>query len=317
MIWPVLVLFKSLVWLSCRFGGRKGKMARIARQEAEALAALQARSQTQQTASTSRPASSSKKAQAAAALGRHAAAQVQEAPSQAAPAEKLGKTRGKKRCRRNLDLETFLPAATAKQQKPAATAQETYREPAAERGSETVTAQMPRAEQTKAEGKKKSSRKECAAAEEALGFPSGTAAPSGGSNSREKAELHPAARQVHVVPAAAATAVPFQATPRAGWWGSGRFVSAGCLEGIEHTLQHVAKERQAFDESTQEGLYMAAHEGRTANKKGLGSASAPSNPLCTLLLAYYARRRFFWETPSRSFGVSLLCLKTWQYMSVC
>jgi hypothetical protein len=84
--------------------------------------------------------------------------------------------------------------------------------------------------------------------------------------------------QVHIVQlqGAAQKSARVRSTPRTGWWGAGRFVPAGCLEGIEQTAKHAPKQRQTFDEKTQEDLYMAAHEGKVANNQGLGSASAPS-----------------------------------------
>ena len=45
----------------------------------------------------------------------------------------------------------------------------------------------------------------------------------------------------------------------------------------------VAKQRQTFTEQTQEDLYMSTHAGKTANKKGLGSASAPRTSQLTFL----------------------------------
>lgn len=52
----------------------------------------------------------------------------------------------------------------------------------------------------------------------------------------------------------------------------------GCLEGLEHTAELVAKQRQTFTEQTQEDLYMSTHAGKSASKKGLGSSTAPSAP---------------------------------------
>lgn len=62
----------------------------------------------------------------------------------------------------------------------------------------------------------------------------------------------------------------FVATPVVGWWGASRFVSSGCLAGMERTAEHTAKERKAFSESTQEELYMAVHGAKTTGKKGVG-----------------------------------------------
>ena len=56
-------------------------------------------------------------------------------------------------------------------------------------------------------------------------------------------------------------------------------VLTGCLEGLEKTADLVAKQRQTFTEQTQEDLYMSTHAGKAANKKGLGSASAPRTPM--------------------------------------
>ena len=52
----------------------------------------------------------------------------------------------------------------------------------------------------------------------------------------------------------------------------------GCLEGLEHTADLVAKQRQTFTEQTQEDLYLSTHAGKSSAKKGLGSSSAPSKP---------------------------------------
>ncbi|KAK9846342.1 hypothetical protein WJX81_001915 [Elliptochloris bilobata] len=51
-----------------------------------------------------------------------------------------------------------------------------------------------------------------------------------------------------------------------------RFVSTGYLEGLG--FEPAARKRQTFDEGDQEGLYMAAHATKTANKKGLGTRAA-------------------------------------------
>ena len=56
--------------------------------------------------------------------------------------------------------------------------------------------------------------------------------------------------------------------------------AAGCLKGLEHTADLVAKQRQSFTEQTQEDLYMSTHAGKSASKKGLGSSTAPRVPLC-------------------------------------
>ena len=86
-------------------------------------------------------------------------------------------------------------------------------------------------------------------------------------------------RAVHEVHVPAGAAPPSSApTATSGWWGAKRFTSAGCLEGLEHTAQHVARERTEFTEGTQEGLYTAAQAAKTANKKGLGATSTLRKP---------------------------------------
>lgn len=50
-------------------------------------------------------------------------------------------------------------------------------------------------------------------------------------------------------------------------------LTAGCLEGAEQEKQKASSERQQFDEDDQTNLYMAAHNLKTQNKKGLGTKS--------------------------------------------
>lgn len=52
----------------------------------------------------------------------------------------------------------------------------------------------------------------------------------------------------------------------------------GCLEGLEHTANLVAKQRQTFTEQTQEDLYTTTQAAKSANKKGLGTSSDPRAP---------------------------------------
>eukprot|EP00884_Botryococcus_braunii_P009401 jgi/Botrbrau1/18462/Bobra.0072s0045.1 len=61
---------------------------------------------------------------------------------------------------------------------------------------------------------------------------------------------------------------------RVDWWGQGRFVSGGLLEGLGEDSRG-PQERQVFDESTQEALYDNAHGKKTAGKQGLGTRSLP------------------------------------------
>lgn len=76
---------------------------------------------------------------------------------------------------------------------------------------------------------------------------------------------------------------PVARNPAAGpWWGAGRFVSAGCLEGLGRDPA-AARERRAFDEDDQAGLYMAAHAAKTANKKGLGTRTVISEATASVV----------------------------------
>jgi hypothetical protein len=70
-----------------------------------------------------------------------------------------------------------------------------------------------------------------------------------------------------------AAAAAFQPTPAKGWWGASMFASAGLLEGMEEAAQHVARERQGFDEDTQADLYMKTHEAQRQGRRGLGKST--------------------------------------------
>ena len=82
-------------------------------------------------------------------------------------------------------------------------------------------------------------------------------------------------KRIIVEPAFTATApaVPFVQTPSMGWWGEKKFMSAGCLEGIDQQKSKAQSERQQFDEDDQTNLYMAAQNLKTSGKKGLGTKS--------------------------------------------
>ena len=59
------------------------------------------------------------------------------------------------------------------------------------------------------------------------------------------------------------------------WWGTGRFVSSGCLTGLQREdAAPAARPRAEFSEATQEQLYLAVHSAKTAGKKGLGRVSS-------------------------------------------
>ena len=123
--------------------------------------------------------------------------------------------------------------------------------------------------------KKKAKRRE--AKQEAAASEGAAALEPPAKGSAEQGAAH--GRTVHAVHVPA-TAAQHKFTPmaRSGWWGAGRFTSAGCLEGLEHTAQHVALERKQFTEDTQEALYTAVQGAKAANKKGLGSSSAIRKP---------------------------------------
>lgn len=53
--------------------------------------------------------------------------------------------------------------------------------------------------------------------------------------------------------------------------------NAGCLEGAEQEKEKAVAERQQFNEDDQTNLYMAAHNLKTQNKKGLGTKSHIGN----------------------------------------
>ena len=62
----------------------------------------------------------------------------------------------------------------------------------------------------------------------------------------------------------------FVQTPSSGWWGARKFMSAGCLEGMDQGQNRDQAERRQFDEDDQTNLYMAAQNLKTSGKKGLG-----------------------------------------------
>jgi hypothetical protein len=62
---------------------------------------------------------------------------------------------------------------------------------------------------------------------------------------------------------------------RTGWWGAGRFVTAGFLEGLEESTGEAARKRQTFDEGTQEQVYNDVQGSKTAGKQGLGVRNLP------------------------------------------
>lgn len=246
--------------LKCiRFGGREGKMARIAQQEAELLARLQ----TGQTASTSQPSGHA---------GATAAAETRAAVA-SVPNIKTDKSSGagtekeeKKAEKRKQAVEGSKEAR--KKKKAAGVHVEGDRIGAIS----TEQQGADRAGAKAAKMKEKQQRKRAA--------DQGTASNGAACDAEAAAagDNAPCRRQVHVVRLAendASASAPFRSTAASGWWGASRFRSAGCLEGLEHTAEHVKKERQSFTEQTQEDLYTATQAAKATAKKGLGIASMP------------------------------------------
>ena len=63
----------------------------------------------------------------------------------------------------------------------------------------------------------------------------------------------------------------------ADWWGASKFVTGGCLGGLND--QEPSKARKSFTEDTQEQLYLTTHAAKTAGKKGLGAGQGQSHIL--------------------------------------
>lgn len=53
------------------------------------------------------------------------------------------------------------------------------------------------------------------------------------------------------------------------WWGAKKFVTGGCLGGLND--QETSRSRKSFTEDTQEQLYLTSQAAKTAGKKGLGA----------------------------------------------
>ena len=66
------------------------------------------------------------------------------------------------------------------------------------------------------------------------------------------------------------TSGALRTTQNEAWWGASRFVSSGCLEGLEKTQQVPSSESRAFTEDTQANLYNRTQAAKTAGKQGLG-----------------------------------------------
>ncbi len=243
-------------------------MARIARQEAEMLARLQGG----QGASISQPDSQVTGAGASQAATRSGAETSRSAAAQGSgKGEKAGK---RKRSAEELAAqEESLPRA--RREKGAHAEAGSDAEGADTQG---VGSEKP----GKAKGKKKRKEKAAEAGQ------SDEAAQDAAANGA------PSQRQVHVVRSAqddSSNIAPFSSTPASGWWGASRFRSAGCLEGLEHTAEHVKKERQTFTEQTQEDLYTATQAAKVTAKKGLGTSSMPREWPFILVLEFHHLRK--------------------------
>lgn len=57
-------------------------------------------------------------------------------------------------------------------------------------------------------------------------------------------------------------------TPRTGWWGANRFISSGCLEGLNQQPRQT--ERKEFTEDSQADLYNQTQAAKNSGKQGLG-----------------------------------------------
>jgi hypothetical protein len=234
-------------------------MARIARQEAEVLDRLKGG----QGASTSQPDSRTSAAAVPETQTSGGAAAAGADRSRSAGAEREGK--GLKAEKRKQAAEE--PAAEqeagpkARRKKRSASARAAEESPADSTEQQGIEAEM--------SGNRKGKKQKRVAGEAEQSSLPGKAASD---------DVAPSQRQVHVVRIPqddSLGSAPFRSTPASGWWGAARFRSAGCLEGLEHTAEHVKKERQSFTEQTQEDLYTATQAAKTSAKKGLGTASMP------------------------------------------
>ena len=80
------------------------------------------------------------------------------------------------------------------------------------------------------------------------------------------------------------TSAALRTTPNEAWWGASRFVSSGCLEGLEKTQQVHSSERRAFTEDTQANLYNRTQAAKTAGKQGLGIGQGISLTWCPVYI---------------------------------
>ena len=266
-------------------------MARIKAQEAASLTALRARAQSGAAASTSTSASSGSTAHAAGSLGNR---QHQKASGQGRQVADDSADAGPRAAEVNaqvLEAKSGRVNDAGVLQQPKAKRRKALKTAAAPGSAAGIAAE---ASELAPEAQNKQVRKR-ARAKAAAGVAGmavhGRNASTAGQVAGAASEPQQVAErrevfEVLVQPTAGQEA--FTPTARSGWWGARRFRSAGCLEGLEHTAEHVARRRQTFTEGTQEGLYTAAQAAKTANKKGLGSASALSAqllPICVMTIA--------------------------------
>ncbi len=239
-----------------RFGGRAGKMARIRQQEQQQAALLRLRLEGAVTA----------EAPAVAAV-----VDIEPVPPQGAitAAACTGSKRKRQAAAKVCEsLGVAVPVAAAKKSRKSKASKAHEEAGAVVPADDDASASTDAAPPTQ---RRKAKQLAAAASGEAQ-----TAA----TQQRKTVVIEP---QAHAT--AAALTAAFVATPARGWWGCNYFTSAGCLGGLNETAQHVAKERQAFDEDDQADLWMKAQSGKTANKKGLG-VGGPSGE--ALLLTMFA-----------------------------
>lgn len=70
----------------------------------------------------------------------------------------------------------------------------------------------------------------------------------------------------------------FVPTPKTGWWGARRFISAGAMGSAKPPPKLAEDPAHGFTEDTQEGLYMALHNAKTSGKTGLGKGKGSGAP---------------------------------------
>ncbi|PRW56427.1 G patch domain-containing 4 [Chlorella sorokiniana] len=216
-----------------RFGGRDAKMARIREQEAKMAA------------------------EAAAKLG---------VPSAGTTSVAAGTTGRKGSDASDTTSEARVPSSKKRGTGSAA---------AGDASEGAAASSVKSGKSSKKEGKKSKRRKEEAAAAAGEGAGEPTAA-SQQQQQGEATEGQPPKKQRIVIEPAVAQSGPVHAfvpTPATGWWGEKRFVSVGCLEGLDKTAAEAARRRMTFNEDDQAAIYNRAQAKKTQGKVGLGQGT--------------------------------------------